>query len=67
MLREIRGRNKSRDLDSYGFSKLIMNLRKGDSMEIVKYLHDLAAVLVFWGIALSPRAIVTYFALRGKQ
>jgi len=36
-------------------------------MEIVKCLHDLAAVLVCLGIALTPRAIVTYFALRGKQ
>jgi hypothetical protein len=36
-------------------------------MEIVKHLHDLAAVLVFLGIALTPRAIVTYFTLRGKQ
>jgi hypothetical protein len=28
-------------------------------MEIVKYLHDPAAVLVFLGIALTPKAIVT--------
>jgi len=67
MLREIRGRNRSQDLGSCWFSKLILNLRKGDSMEIVKCLHDLAAVLVCLGIALTPRAIVTYFALRGKQ
>ena len=36
-------------------------------MEIVKHLYDLAAVLVFSVIALTPRAIDTYFALRGKQ
>lgn len=35
-------------------------------MEIIKYVHDLAAVLVFLGIAMTPRAIVTYFALREK-
>jgi hypothetical protein len=47
--------------------KVDWNLRKGESMEIVKYLHDLAAVLVFLGIAMTPRAIVAYFALRGEQ
>jgi hypothetical protein len=67
MLREIGGRNRSQDLDSCWFSKLTLNLRKGESMEIVKYLHDLAAVLVFLGIAMTPRAIVSYFALRGEQ
>jgi hypothetical protein len=36
-------------------------------MEIVKTVYDLAAVLVFLGIAMTPRAIVTYFALRGEQ
>jgi hypothetical protein len=36
-------------------------------MEIVKHLHDLAAVLVFLGIAMTPRAIVTYLALREEQ
>ena len=46
------------------FSKLELNLRKGESMEIVKTVHDLAAVLVFSGIAMTPRAILTYFALR---
>jgi hypothetical protein len=47
--------------------KVDTELEKRSSMEIVKYLYDLAAVLVFLGIALTPRAIVTYFALRGKQ
>ena len=67
MLREIGGRNRSQDLGSCWFSKLILDLRKGDGVEIVKYLNDPAAVLVFLGIALTFRAIVTYFALRGEQ
>jgi hypothetical protein len=46
--------------------KVELNLRKGESMEIVKAVPDLAAVLVFFGIAITPRAILTYFALRGK-
>jgi hypothetical protein len=33
-------------------------------MEIVKGLYDLASVLVFFGIAMAPRAISTYLALR---
>ena len=33
-------------------------------MEIVKGIYDLAAVLVFFGIAMAPRAIGTYLALR---
>jgi len=33
-------------------------------MEIVKPIHDLAVVLVFSGVAMTPRAIFTYFALR---
>jgi hypothetical protein len=45
-------------------SKLKMNLRKGDTMEIVTGIYDLAAVLVFFGIAVAPRAIGTYRALR---
>ena len=32
-------------------------------MEIVKFVHDLAAVLVFLGVLMSPRAILTYLAL----
>jgi hypothetical protein len=55
-----------RDGISYWFSKFL-NLRKGESMEIVKTVHDLAAVLVFLGVALTPRAVVTYFALRGEK
>jgi len=33
-------------------------------MEIVKGIYDLASVLVFFGIAMTPRAIVTFLALR---
>jgi hypothetical protein len=36
-------------------------------MEIVKAVYDLATVLVFLGIAMIPRAMVTYFALREEQ
>jgi len=36
-------------------------------MEIVKFLHDLAAVLVWLGVVMTPRAILTYFALRGEK
>jgi hypothetical protein len=36
-------------------------------MEIVKSVHDLAAVLVFLGVLMTPRAILTYFALRGEE
>ena len=42
-------------------------LEKRESMEIVKTVHDLAAVLVFLGIAMTPRAILTYFALRKEE
>ena len=33
-------------------------------MEIVKSIYDLASVLVFFGIAMAPRATGTYLALR---
>ena len=33
-------------------------------MEIVKSIYDLASVLVFLGIAMAPRAIGTFLALR---
>jgi hypothetical protein len=36
-------------------------------MEIIKDVQDLAVVPVFLGIAMTPRAIVTYFALREEQ
>jgi hypothetical protein len=32
-----------------------MNLRKGDTMEIVKSIHDPASVLVFFGVVMAPR------------
>jgi hypothetical protein len=46
--------------------KVETELEKRESMEIVKAVHDLAAVLVFLGVAMTPRAILTYFALRGE-
>jgi hypothetical protein len=33
-------------------------------MEIAKSIYDLASVLVFFGIAIAPRAIGSYLALR---
>ena len=36
-------------------------------MEIIEYVHDLAAVLVLAGVVTTPRAILTYFALRGEK
>jgi hypothetical protein len=36
-------------------------------MEIVKSIQDLGTVLVFIGIAMTPRAILTYFALRDEK
>jgi hypothetical protein len=47
-----------------GSQSLKMNLRKGDKMEIVKGIYDLTSVLVFFAIAMAPRAIGTYLALR---
>jgi hypothetical protein len=35
-------------------------------MEIVDLIYDLAIVLVFIGVAILPRAVVTYLALRDK-
>ncbi len=67
MLREIGGRNRSQDRQLLLVLKVDVELEKRRNMEIVKYLHDLAVVLVFLGIAMTPRAIVTYFALRGEQ
>jgi hypothetical protein len=36
-------------------------------MEILKIVCDLAAVLVFSGIAIAPRAIGTYLTLRKQD
>jgi hypothetical protein len=36
-------------------------------MEIVKSINDLASVLVFVGIAMAPRALVTYLALHKED
>jgi hypothetical protein len=63
MLRENGKGDPTRGVSSW-LSKLNLNLRKGVTMEIVKGIYDLASVLVFLGIAIAPRAIVTYIALR---
>jgi hypothetical protein len=63
MLRENGKGNSARGVSNC-LSRLKINLRKGDTMEIVKGIYDLAAVLVFFGIAMAPRAIGTYLALR---
>ena len=36
-------------------------------MEIVKGVRDPAAVLDFLGVLTTPRAILTYFTLRGEK
>ena len=36
-------------------------------MEIVDLIYDLAIVLVFIGVAILPRAVVTYLALREQD
>jgi hypothetical protein len=41
-----------------------LTLGKGDTMEIVESVHDLAFVLVFIAIVMAPRAIDTYLACR---
>ena len=66
MLRES-GREIPRGISLQRLSKLTMNLRKGDTMEIVKTLYDLASVLVLFGIAMAPRAIGTYLALHKED
>jgi hypothetical protein len=67
MLRENGKGNPTR-----GVSKLTLKvkskLEKRNPMEIAKSIYDLASVLVFFGIAMAPRAIGTYLALRkGEQ
>jgi len=63
MLRENGKGNPARDVSNW-LSKLKVNLRKGDTMEIVKGICDLASVLVFFGITMAPRAIGIFLALR---
>jgi hypothetical protein len=68
MLREIGGRAPVARLGLLVVLKVDIKLEKRRKyMEIVKCLHDLAAVLVFLGIAMTPRAIVSYFSLRGER
>jgi hypothetical protein len=66
MLRENEKGNPARGISRLTL-KLKMNLRKEDSMEIVKSIYDLAAVLVFLGIAMAPRALVTYLTLHKED
>ena len=51
MLREIGGRNPVERWGLLLVLKVELNFRKRERMEIVKAAHDLAAVLVFLGIA----------------
>jgi hypothetical protein len=67
MLREIGRRNPSIDGVSYWVLKVGCELEKRRTMEIVKSVQDLGTVLVFIGIAMTPRAILTYFALRDEK
>ena len=67
MLRGMEWRNQSMAGAFSQFLKVGPQLEKRESMEIFNSVRDLAAVLVFLGIALTFRAIVTYFALRGEQ
>jgi hypothetical protein len=36
-------------------------------MGIVNWIHDLTIVLVFTGVAILPRAVVTCLVLRGED
>jgi hypothetical protein len=45
-------------------SMLNLNLGKGDTMDIIKAVHDLGIVLVLTTIVMAPRAVGTYLALR---
>jgi len=36
-------------------------------MEIVHLIYDLAIVLVFTGVAILPRAVLTYLTLRDEE
>ena len=49
------------------FLKVGPELEKRESMEIFNTARDLAVVLVFLGVAMTPRAILTYFALREEK
>ena len=59
--------------DPYGrgvsnrFSKLSLKRQKRQNMEIVNTIYDLGIVLAFLGIAMTPGAIGTYFALREEE
>jgi hypothetical protein len=67
MLREMEWRSRSMTGDFGQFLKVGPELEKRESMEIVNTVRDLAAVLVFLGVAMTPRAILTYFTLREKE
>jgi hypothetical protein len=67
MLREIGGRSPVVRRGLLLVLKVELNLRKGECMEIVKAVPDLPSILVFFGIAITPGAILTSFALRGNE
>jgi hypothetical protein len=70
MLREI-GRRVARGQKGGGsetsLSKLQECNEKGETMEIVKGIHDLIIVLGFAGLIIIPRAVLTFKALREEE
>jgi hypothetical protein len=61
--RKLKGKSRW-GVSFHWLSMLNLNLRKRDTMEIVKGVHDLAFVLVLIAIVMAPRAIDTYLAGR---
>ena len=64
MLRESRKGNPRGGSVFRSLSMFNLNLRKRDTMEIIKGVHDLAFVLVLIATVMAPRAIGTYLAVR---
>jgi hypothetical protein len=64
MLRETRRENPAREPDS---QRLNLSIRKRDTMEIIKGVHDLAFVVVLIAIAMAPRAIDAYLTVRNGE
>jgi hypothetical protein len=67
MLRENEKGNPAR-----GISRLTLKVeneleKRRHTMEIVKSIYDLAAVLVFLGVAMAPRALITYLTLHQED
>jgi hypothetical protein len=63
-LRETRTENPAREPDS---QRLNLSIRKRDTMEIIKGVHDLAFVVVLIAIAMAPRAIDAYLTVRNGK